>query len=58
MTDETGIEEKRKSERRVLKKRRIRKIPISGEDRRTAEFDRRKEERRKQNKYKEENTPS
>jgi len=39
-------EEKRKVERRTQTKRRLRKIPISGEDRRQ-EFDRRKEERRK-----------
>lgn len=45
-------DEKRKSERRTPKKRRVRKIPISGEDRR-AEFDRRKEERRKAEEAKE-----
>ena len=40
------VEDKRKSERRSPEKRRIRKIPISGDERRK-EFDRRKEERRK-----------
>ena len=40
-------DEKRKVERRGNEKRRLRKIPIEGEERRQ-EFDRRKEERRKE----------
>lgn len=39
-------DEKRKTERRTSEKRRVRKIPIEGEERRKV-FDRRKGDRRK-----------